>query len=359
MIRLFVWNPDVDEDELNWYGSWFHEENIKKLFFSNGIEIVEELDDKCDGVLGYWVKDERIQKFLNFYPKNKILMEYCASTGSKSIDVLLNNNDVKCIFKHSIVRDFHKFYDNQLIYIPASHAIKIAEEFPELYDRQYFKEKCKIYNKEEIDKFERCIFIGCPVLFTPPYVVKKFLDMAKEEDVSNINRNIDVFCSITLWKNVECLEFINKHRTAIYDNLLKLKNEYNCVVLDETGRLGKTKYYNTFIDSKVSVSPYGIGEYCYRDFESLLAGCETIKPDMSFTKTYPDIYNPKYDAFITLDKCRDFDELRRKIDIGLKRFNDPQRIEKRIEIFNMIKNSYNEEFVVKNMASIIKQAMNK
>jgi hypothetical protein len=40
----------------------------------------------------------------------------------------------------------------------------------------------------------------------------------------------------------------------------------------------------------ISVSPFGYGEICYRDFEIILAGALLFKPSMEHLKTYPDIY---------------------------------------------------------------------
>lgn len=362
MIKAFVFNPDNDDNtRLNWYGNFFHDKNIQFLFKKNDIEIVEhDPNYNCDCVIGYWRSWNNRVKFFNFPYKIKFLMEYNASSHSKSIDDALEYDCVKGIFKHSVIRDMDEYYKDRPIYRNASHAYAIAQEFPEILDEDYYKNETRIMTEKEISMMKSIVHIGCPVLFTPPYVVRNFLNMTTRSQVLNLNRKIDIFFSGTVfYKYQPYLSFIIKHRSSIYENLLKLQKEYNCVILKEGERINQRSYQNMMINSKISISPYGIGEYCYRDFESLIAGCETIKPDMSFTKTYPDIYDPKYDAFITLDKCRDFDELRRKIDFGLKRFSDQQRAEKRAKIFDMIKDSYNEEYVVKNMASVIKQAMNK
>lgn len=54
----------------------------------------------------------------------------------------------------------------------------------------------------------------------------------------------------------------------------------------------KANYLNELRDSKISISPYGWGEVCYRDFESLIAGALLIKPAMSHLVTYPNVYLP-------------------------------------------------------------------
>lgn len=54
----------------------------------------------------------------------------------------------------------------------------------------------------------------------------------------------------------------------------------------------KKKYWNELRNSKLSVSPYGWGEVCYRDFETFVAGSLLIKPSMEHLNTYPDVYKP-------------------------------------------------------------------
>jgi hypothetical protein len=44
--------------------------------------------------------------------------------------------------------------------------------------------------------------------------------------------------------------------------------------------------------SKVCFSPFGYGEVCWRDYESVLGGAVLLKPDMSHIETDPDIFVP-------------------------------------------------------------------
>ncbi|WP_129714878.1 glycosyltransferase family 1 protein [Pedobacter sp. SYP-B3415] len=58
-----------------------------------------------------------------------------------------------------------------------------------------------------------------------------------------------------------------------------------------TGKyVGKAAYLRELRNSKVSISPYGWGEICYRDFETFLAGSLLIKPDMGHLETFPDLF---------------------------------------------------------------------
>ena len=55
-------------------------------------------------------------------------------------------------------------------------------------------------------------------------------------------------------------------------------------------RLPFQEYINTLYQSKMSLSPFGQGEVCYRDFEIFEFGVVMIKPDMSIVDTYPNPY---------------------------------------------------------------------
>ncbi|HTE28570.1 hypothetical protein [Flavitalea sp.] len=53
----------------------------------------------------------------------------------------------------------------------------------------------------------------------------------------------------------------------------------------------KSKLYNNEIKLVASVlSPFGWGEVCFRDFETIMNGGLLIKPDMNHLETWPDIY---------------------------------------------------------------------
>ncbi|EDM38333.1 hypothetical protein PBAL39_01922 [Pedobacter sp. BAL39] len=54
--------------------------------------------------------------------------------------------------------------------------------------------------------------------------------------------------------------------------------------------VSKNRYWRELRSSKLSVSPFGWGEICYRDFETFISGALLVKPDMDHLKTFPDIY---------------------------------------------------------------------
>jgi len=75
-------------------------------------------------------------------------------------------------------------------------------------------------------------------------------------------------------------------RNLVMNELEKLNN-YNAIV---GGKVPFEEYMKEQENSKISVSPYGWGEICYRDFESILNGCLLLKPNMNHLATYPNFY---------------------------------------------------------------------
>ena len=62
-------------------------------------------------------------------------------------------------------------------------------------------------------------------------------------------------------------------------------------------KLPQDQYFQYLYDSKVCLSPFGMGEICFRDFECINVGTIMIKPDMSMVLTEPNIYIDKETYF--------------------------------------------------------------
>ena len=106
------------------------------------------------------------------------------------------------------------------------------------------------------------------------------------------NKNIDI-CAIFQGGHPECYDHkvrndipYTKHRTELWDKLKPMKGEYNII----SKKLDFTTYIEKLRQSKICISPFGMGELCFRDFESMLCGTILLKPDQSIIETSPDMY---------------------------------------------------------------------
>lgn len=105
---------------------------------------------------------------------------------------------------------------------------------------------------------------------------------------------LDVFFSGTVLYNGVDRE-TPKHRKALMKELEHLKSEKGYSIFANGSRnITKPTYWNYLLTSKLSISPWGWGAVCVRDFESLACGCKTIKPYCGWVNTYPDIYNEEW-----------------------------------------------------------------
>lgn len=108
----------------------------------------------------------------------------------------------------------------------------------------------------------------------------KFTGVANE-------RSLDLTFRGTIHKDGNGSDKVSEQRNII----LKLFKKLNMKIA--TGpSIAKAKYWRELRDSKMSISPYGWGEICYRDFESFIAGSLLIKPSMEHLDTYPNIFKP-------------------------------------------------------------------
>jgi hypothetical protein len=54
-------------------------------------------------------------------------------------------------------------------------------------------------------------------------------------------------------------------------------------------------------DTKVFISPYGLGEFSGKDYEAMLTGCLVVKPWAHKLWSYPNIYGSEYSLDVELD----------------------------------------------------------
>lgn len=109
--------------------------------------------------------------------------------------------------------------------------------------------------------------------------------------------------------------YYSRHRKRSLDELDRLDGTYNVV----SGRLLPDDYNIALSKSKCAVSPFGMGEICFRDFETWNMGCILIKPFMDNVITYP---NPYIDRDTYFACNNNWDDLNEIIDVVLSLNNN-------------------------------------
>jgi hypothetical protein len=94
------------------------------------------------------------------------------------------------------------------------------------------------------------------------------------------NRKVDV---ITAGTTEYGTELLSRHRYIASRAIVDLQGLSTIV---GTGRVFPQDIYPSIIQSaKIFVSPYGYGEYSWKDFEAIYAGCVLVKPPMRHIRT--------------------------------------------------------------------------
>lgn len=90
-----------------------------------------------------------------------------------------------------------------------------------------------------------------------------------------------------------------------------------------TEKLSRRAYFEELRNSKVVVSPFGLGEITLKDFEVFLTGGLLVKPDMQHMETWPDIFRA---GETMLSHSWDLDDLEAVIDTALQRYAESIQI---------------------------------
>ncbi|MGB5864559.1 MAG: glycosyltransferase [Sulfitobacter sp.] len=99
-------------------------------------------------------------------------------------------------------------------------------------------------------------------------------------------RRYDLSCRASVAESV----WTHGHRDAAVKAIEALADTYR--VHAPKDRVPQAAYYAEMLQSRISVSPFGFGELCWRDFECILCGAVLVKPDMSHLRTAPDLFVP-------------------------------------------------------------------
>ena len=97
-------------------------------------------------------------------------------------------------------------------------------------------------------------------------------------------RDIDIHSSFRITSGGD--EFYNHHRGACHDSVLRICEKHS---LSQSGTVSGKEYHHAMKRSKICISPWGMGEICYREFEAMRYGTVVIKPKMDFVNTWPRI----------------------------------------------------------------------
>ncbi len=209
---------------------------------------------------------------------------------------LMQHQDVKLWLKRNTFRDYRKNNENLLIgqhhYMSLNETQKFNAgstlgEAPTLQITEEMARKIRSLPIAGIDRFERLRSARID------WSAKRPIDIAFAGTVDYEVQGNDYWdtefdraqsSSITGFG-----EIINKHRREAARQMIEMKHLRILVGMNRA--VDGDLYEQIMLRSSISVSPWGLGEYGYRDYEAILAGSVLVKPYSDHIMTFsPDIY---------------------------------------------------------------------
>jgi hypothetical protein len=112
----------------------------------------------------------------------------------------------------------------------------------------------------------------------------------------------------------------------------------------------RAQYLEEIAAAKICISPFGYGEICYRDFESIISGCLLLKPDMGHVEAAPDIYRP-FETYVPV--AWDYSDLAEKVRWSLEHPGERLRIARAAQA--VLKECCREEWFVDRVGGMLKR----
>ena len=307
---------------------------LESLLNYHGLEFV---DNNPDVILCTYVTDAILAQ-----QKPIIILEkFAAASINEKTRVIIEHPLVKAVFKNRILKK--KKWDNKPL-AAGRYFNNLINAYAKL-----MQETPVIQLSKAAQKKVQCViwdFFGSPF----KRKIKRLRDI--EIDYQQ-ERPIDIFfaCDLTekTSKSGSHLLF-NWHRSKAIEAMCAIK-EINCVAL--TTKIDYWPYINNTLKSKIVVSPWGFGEYCWRDFEAIHCGAVLIKPDTSFIQAIPNIYQNNK----TYVPCKpDFSDLEEKVRHILNNYDAYTSMRKRAK--KLLVDSWDVELLAQQFVDHIKKTLN-
>lgn len=132
------------------------------------------------------------------------------------------------------------------------------------------------------------------------------------------SRPIDISYRGSMWEKIPTVNWWRKQTRQMLNSYLTKRTS---VVSGGENHIDRKQFHKEIQNSKITLSPFGIGEICFRDFECFINGSLLVKPNMDHMLTWPDLY---IDGVTYLSYKWDFSDFNEKLDLVL---SNPERYE--------------------------------
>ena len=267
----------------------------------------------------------------DFYDKNKSLKE-STEWGLENLHKVTKGGDYFLFDGQdstSIMGAYEVFEQSDAIYMFKNQTLNNRKDYkiPYSLSKWFFgnDKNCAMSYDIPKDKWDRIKLTG--------WNLGSLLPHYKDFQPINENKDIDM-CAIYSAKHGYSEEhkfrndlFYTKHRDEAWNILNDMKSKYDI----RTAKLPFKEYIKVLYNSKLSLSPFGMGEVCFRDFECMQWGTVIVKPSMNMVRTKPNIY-VEDESYVSINL--DWSNLKEKTEEVLGNF----------EKYSYIVNDFRERF---------------
>jgi hypothetical protein len=233
----------------------------------------------------WWLqkKDEMFECFRRFNMSTKVLFFDTSDSSGFILGEILPY--VKAYYKHQILED-------KSHYLRAMYGRRLFSDFyhknNQVEDSDSFKENIiQVSDANDLKKIK--IFWNSGLAnysFFGEYLgrlyrqvpLKIFLGYPKEFTLPSQSRTLSLQCRFNTIYDKESVAFQRKEISIILKNRLQTK------------KINRLSFYNELKNTKLALSPFGLGEITLKDFEIFITGSLLMKPDMSHLSTWPNFY---------------------------------------------------------------------
>ena len=302
MIKIKIQNPTVGRNEPTFRPFGIMQDILRD--YSIELTDSDDFDYLFIGMHDFIDKKKSLQESIDYGLDNlsKITGDYFLFEGSDSTSLMGGFE----VFEQS---DATYLFKNQML--PSQDAYKV----PYAHNKWFWGSGSDLDLSYDIsdDMWKRIKFTGWNVgQLVPNYRNFQPIKQDKSIDVCAIFRGNHDYNEDHKSQNSH---LYTEHRGGLWKVLEPLKSKYNMIY----DRLPFEEYIKNLMDSKISFSPFGMGEICFRDFECMQYGTIMIKPNQDLVKTIPDIYEP---GKTYIDVKYDWSDLEEKIDYILSNFDE-------------------------------------
>jgi hypothetical protein len=299
MIKIKIMNPTIGRNRPTFNPLLRVKDKLKD--YSIDITESDDFDFLFVGMDDFIDKKKSLQESVDWGLENlsKIAGDYFLFDGSDST---------------SLMGAYEVFEQSDAIYLMKNQKFKTREEYktPYAFNKYFFGSGSALDLSYDISEkmWDRIKFTHINLCYWNDYSNMQTINNNKQIDLCAIFQDNHPYNEDHGVRNDV---YYNNHRKGLSDKIQSLKNKYNML----TEKMPFHDYVNNLWDSKILLSPFGMGELCFRDLEAMTFGTVILKPSHKKVDTLPNIMMDG-ETFISCEY--DWADLVEKIDYILGNF---------------------------------------